>query len=193
MAKKKARAKRRRGRSPLDMLQPGEAQEVLQALLKAHPELKKEAEAIARSWISDVSSEAVADDVEWELGSLGIDDLNSRAGEHAGGYTGPSEAAWELLQEAIAPIVSEMERQLDLGLERAALETCKGLILGLYAVRERESDGCLGWAPDFAEEAAGDVLRKWHARRKGRRSFPRSFTGRKIPEWSHIVDRVESL
>ena len=60
------------------------------------------------------------------------------------GYTDPTDAAQEILHEAIDPIIDEMQRHLELGHGREALETCKGLVLGLYDARNKKNDGCLG-------------------------------------------------
>jgi hypothetical protein len=195
MAKSKPASSRRTKRaSALKRLQPSEAQEVLDSLLKAHPELRKEAEGVARSLIAEVSFEEVAEQVEWALAHLGLDDLGDRAGKHSWGYVGPTEAAWELLQEAIDPFIAELDRQLELGLWRQALETCKGLVLGLYEVRNKQSDGCLGWAPDFAGETAAEALKKWLGGQSGRKkvSFPSSFVDEHVPKWKALIDPVLS-
>ncbi|MBN1420699.1 MAG: hypothetical protein JXP34_18145 [Planctomycetes bacterium] len=190
MAKKAAgRRPKKRKPSALDRLEPGEAQGVLEAILKEHPHLRERAEEIARSVIGDVSFEDVAGEVEWALTSLDLDDLNSRAGRHSWGYVGPGEAAWELLQEAIDPIIQDMDRQMDLGLAREARESCKGLLLGLYTVRKCKGDGCLAWAPDFPAQTAGEILEKWGAGREGRkkaRRLPRSFLAKHLAAWSDL-------
>lgn len=100
----------------------------------------------------------MADDVEHDLRSLDLDDLGDRAGQHRGGYTSPTEAAWELLQEAVDPFLADMKRQMELGLEREALEVCKGVVLGLYRIRNTRGDEFLGWAEDFPAEAADDAF-----------------------------------
>src|SRR2546422_1475944 len=86
-----------RKNSILERLAPGESRTVLHRLLAARPDLGAEVEQIARGLLRDISFESVADDVEDALRSLDLDDLGSRAGRHYGGYTSPSEAAWELL------------------------------------------------------------------------------------------------
>ena len=194
MAKRKTAASRRgKSSSALRKLQPAESQEVLEALLKAHPKLRKQAEEIALALISEESCGEIADQVEWDLEHLGLDDLNSRAGNHGLGYVGPGEAAWELLHEAIDPIIADRDRHLELGQRRQALEICKGLVLGLYEVRNKENDGCLGWAPDFTEQTAEEILEKWRGRGKAKtRSFPRSFVDEHVPEWMGLVDRALS-
>jgi hypothetical protein len=195
MVEKKSARPRKLRNPALDKLQPAEAQEVLRAILKAHPNLREEAEGIARSLISEVSFDAIAGEVESELESHDLDELNSRAGKTRWGYVDPGDAAHEILHEAIDPIIDQMQRHLELGLGREALETCKGLVLGLYDVRNKKNDGCLGWAPDFASQTAEEVLEKWSKGirgkgTRGRRASLRSFLDEVAPEWSSMFDRV---
>src|SRR5271157_4905766 len=145
----------------LDEIQPGEAALVLRRLLAVHPELVSEAEEISRSTLGGVSFESVAGEVEDAIRQFDIDDLNGRAGSHSWGYTEPTEAAWELLEEAVEPFVEDMKRHLGLGLHDEALEICKGIVLGLYQCRDSGSDEFLGWAEDFPAEAAGSVVADW--------------------------------
>jgi len=194
--KRKVLAAKKRKPSALEKLQPGEAQEVLRSLLKAHPTLREEAEEIARSLISDVSFEGIAEEVEWELESHDLDELNSRAGKTRLAYVDPGDAANEILHEAIDPIIDQMQSRLELGLGREALETCKGLVLGLYDVRKKKNDGCIGWAK-VAEQTAQEVLEKWSRGirgkgTKGRRTSLRSFLDDVAPEWGSMFDRVLS-
>ena len=188
---------KKRKPSALEKLQPSEAQEVLHNLLETHPELRKEAEETSRSLISDVSFDDVAGRVELALDHHDLDELNSRSANMRWGYVDPTDAAHEILHKAIDPIIAEMDRQLELGLGRQALETCKGLILGLYDVRDKRDDGCLGWAPDFAWITAEEVLEKWSKGirgkgKKGSRIRLRSFLDELAPEWSSTFERVLS-
>ncbi len=114
---------------------------------------------MALSLVGDFDFEAVADDVEYELRGLDIDDLNDRAGSQRDGYTEPTDAAWDLLQEVIDPFLANMRRHLERRMDAAALEMCKGIVLGLYRVRRQADDGVLGWAPDFPKEAAVQAVR----------------------------------
>lgn len=184
--------------SVLERLETDEARVVLQRLLIAHPNLRAEAEQTARSLLSQVSFESVADDVEQALRSLDLDDLGGRAGEHHGGYTSPTEAAWQLLQEAVDPFLADMKRQTELGLEREALEICKGLVLGLYRIRDARGDELLGWAEDFPFEAAADAVRVLvggsqrggRGTRRARPRFDEEFADKHVPEWSDLFARV---
>lgn len=184
--------------SALERLEADEARAVLDRLLAAHPDLRTEAEQAARSLLSQVSCESVADDVEHALRSLDLDDLGNRAGRHRGGYTSPTEAARELLREAVDPFLADMKRQMELGLEREALEICKGVVLGLYRIRNTRGDEFLGWAEDFPLEAAADAVRVLaRGNRKGpggkRRARPRfdeEFVDKHVPEWNDLIARV---
>ena len=125
-----------RGPSVLEKLDAAESASVLKALVDHHPELRSEAEALAREVLGEVSLFSVADDVEDAVLQFDYDDLNSRAGSHSGGYVEPTEVAWELLEEAVEPFVSQMKRYLELGLEEQSREVCQGILLGLYRVRD---------------------------------------------------------
>jgi hypothetical protein len=77
---------RKRAPSALKSLRPDESCAVLDALLKAHPDLVVEAERLAASILDDTTWESVAEDVEYALRSLPLEALSDRAGYH------PSEA-----------------------------------------------------------------------------------------------------
>ena len=185
--------------SILDRLKPEEAQGVLERLLAVHRGLRSEARQVAKSLLSEVAFEGVADEVEEAVRDLGLDELGSRAGEHGWGYTEPSEAAWELLEERVSPFIEDMKRQFELGLDAEALEICKGVVLGLYRVRNGQGDVVLQWAPDFPAETAAHAVATWRdggdkkAAGRGRRKqrvFPPDFVKEFVPEWEDLIDRV---
>jgi len=189
--------------SILDGLKPEEAQAVLRRLLTAHPELSAEAEQATRAVLGEVSFEALADEVEDAVCALDLDDLNGRAGRHSWGYVEPGEAALELLGEAVDPFLEDMKRHLERGLEAEALEVCKGIVLGLYRVRNRAGDEFLGWAPDFPEERAAWTVKLWRAggdeqkiatqSRGGKRpALPQDFVKQYVPEWDWLMAKHPS-
>ena len=184
----------------LDHIQPDEAAIVLQRLLTVHPELLAEAEEISRMTLGDVSFESIAGDLEDSIRQLDLDDLNGRAGRHSLGYTEPSEAAWELLEEAVEPYMEDMKRHLGLGLDEDAFGICKGIVLGLYQCRNESGDDFLGWASDFPAEAAGEAVADWVAgirqgssgklRGKDRALLLREFVDKHVPEWQWINEEA---
>ena len=76
--------------------------------------------------------------------ALDIDELGRRSGRHAGGYVGPTEAAWEILEETIAPFVQDVARKVDVRLEAEALAACEGVVLGLYRLDHGKAPELLG-------------------------------------------------
>ncbi len=200
-----ARKPSRKKGSVLDSLKPEEAQAVLRRLLAAHPGLGAEAEQIARSFLSEASFEAVADEVEDAVRALDLDDLHGRAGRHSWGYVEPSQAAQDLLEEAVDPFLEGMKRQFGRGLASEALEICKGIVLGLYRVRGRDADEFMGWAPDFPEEHAAWVVGVWRAagdEEKAARQIrplagkgpllPKDFVDQFVPEWTWLLEERPS-
>jgi hypothetical protein len=193
---------RRKG-SVLERLKAEEAQDVLRRLLAAHPDLGAEAETIARSHLGEETFETIADEIEEAVCALDLDDLNGRAGRHEWGYVEPTEAAWEILEEAVEPFVADIKRRIELGLEADALEICKGVVLGLHRVEQGKGGDLAEWAPDFPAEAAGDAIETWRTGdgpkkttgsgpRRNRRAFPQEFADRFVPEWRNMIARTLS-
>ncbi len=190
--------------SVLERLKPEEAASVLRRLLAAHPDLGAQAERIARSLLHEVTFKAVADEVEEAVRALDFEDLDGRAGRHKWGYVEPTEAAWEILEETVAPFLDDLRRQIELGLETEALEICKGVVLGLYRVEHGKGGELAEWAPDFPVEAAGGAVETWRnggggrmerPRTSGRRkcpAFPQDFVDRFVPQWGALITRVLS-
>jgi hypothetical protein len=177
----------------LARLTPDEGAGVLRSLLERHPELVAEAEGIARATVTDIDACGVAEEVEQAVLDLGVDELGTRAGRTRWGYVEPSEAAWELLGEAVDPFLGEMKRHIELGFEAAATGTCAGIVLGLYRCRDKSSDRLLGWAEDFPVEAAGHAVATLArgTRKKHRRAWrlPRAM-GARMPEWADMFGRA---
>jgi|SRR6266542_1715544 len=181
----------------LDKLDEAEGASVLRKLLDRHSELRNEAEAIAREMLAGISPSSVADEIEDALLQFDYDDLNGRAGRHSWGYVEPSEAAGELLEEALEPFINDLKRYLDAGLEDDADRFCQGILLGLYRVRDSEND-ILNWVPDFPGEAAGNALEVWletggsdrggaQVTKKRRRLSP-GFVREHVPDWDWLLN-----
>jgi len=145
-------------KSILDKLSADEHAVVLRALLKEHPDLRALAETIAVEMVSSPSDEDIAEDVCDAVTSLDLDSLNARAGKHSWGYVEPTEAAWELLQEAVEDVIADMKRRMELGVGTAAEAIYCGIVAGLHKATHAVSDGPLAWAPDFPVEHACYVV-----------------------------------
>ncbi|PYJ92661.1 MAG: hypothetical protein DME23_27085, partial [Verrucomicrobia bacterium] len=92
------------GKQAADMLERLDSEEavaLLHLLLDKHPELRPEVEEMAKNVISSKSIEDIAADVFSAVTEVDLEALHGRAGKHSWGYVEPSEAAWELLEEAL--------------------------------------------------------------------------------------------
>lgn len=204
MAAKKTKSSRarsaRKRAAPSERLLPGESALVLEKLLAAHPELRKEVNAVAIELAKASPFEATAESLADDLRGLDLDELNNHAGDHGDGYVDPSEAGYEACQEMLDPLLEEMDRQIELGLEADALETLKGIVLGLYMARNDKGDGCLAWAPDFPSDAAERAVSRWRdarSRTPAARSLAQKslkvlvkFVAEHAPEWNGRIERV---
>lgn len=166
---------------------------MLRTFLERHPELVAEAEEIARATVTDVDADAVAADVQQAVLDLDNDDLDTRAGRKSWGYVEPTEAAGELLEEAIDPFLAGMKRHIELGFEAAATATCAGLVVGLYRCRGKNSDQVLGWALDFPAETASQAVAMLAHESAARHHWTWRVADAvldQVPEWAAMIKRA---
>jgi hypothetical protein len=181
--------------SLLERLSTQEAVEVLKHLLEIHPELRQEAEQCANSYVASISVEDITDDVQARITNIDLEALNGRAGKHSWGYVEPGDAAVELLEESIEDLMDDMKRKAELGLGAAAEVVCVGIVRGLYSARDTNSDGALGWAPDFpgahADHIVGEFIRACspETRKKARESLLATLANC-APEWTEGLERA---
>src|SRR5258708_4827322 len=185
------RTSKRSGSEILDRLTGEDASAVLRQLLEMYSELRPKAEKIAMDLMASQSVEDIATEVSDALIGVDMDALNGRAGKHAWGYVEPGEAAIELLEEAIEDRVEDMKRHDELDMVASAQTVCAGIVAGLYACRKQNSDGALGWAPDFPAEHAGFIVQEFLGQSRhrltsaDRQTFLESLAGL-APEWKKI-------
>jgi len=168
----------------LDVLTGDEAGAVLQALLKAHPDLRSDARRIADGLLETVSLSDVAERVCGDLQALELDDLD--AGPHAGGYVEPSEAAWDVIEGVVAPYLHDLERRIKLRREVEALQVCSGIVAGLYNA-ERSGFELHRYAEDAPAELASRAVSIW-SRRRRKHALSRQFVEKFTPDWDWLAD-----
>ncbi len=173
--------------SILDSLSLGEKGELLDQLLAMQPQLREQVEQLARDRLAAGDRDAIAAQVQDALTGHGIEELSGRAGRQpGGGYVGPGEAAYEILDEDLRPLLDDMHRRATLGMTTAATELAIGVLCGLYEIRDSESDTLLGYAPDYAINRADQILRECA---KAGIELPLDDLLDLIPEWSMLVTR----
>jgi hypothetical protein len=75
------------------------------------------------------------------------------------------------------------------------LEICKGILVGLYQIRDTRSDEFLGWAEDFSAEAAADAVRVLAGGkqqvaagpRRARLHLDEEAMNKHLPGWSDLI------
>jgi hypothetical protein len=177
--------------SALERLNNNESARLWSQMLKRHPELRVEAEALALEMITKVSQGGVAEDVIFALEGIEQEDIWGRSGnDQIGRYVDPGEAAYELCDEALEPFLEELKRLLTLGLEVPALAQAQGLLLGLH--------GLEGKLPDDAEDYPADagvygVLGTWAESSPATSdSALLAWVDKELPGWAEDVRRTLS-
>ena len=118
----------------LNRLGQAEQLKLLSLLLKAHPELQDEAEALAVKIITTVDPEAIAAEVVWAFKGFDQQEIRDRsAKDKVGGFVDPRRSAGaKICEERFEPLMGALERLISLGQMEAALVQVKGLLNGLY-------------------------------------------------------------
>jgi hypothetical protein len=179
----------------LGRLTAEESAKVLAILLSRHQALCGEAEQIATELVSMPAVDQVAHAVHGCLTDIGCDAVTTRAGDPRWGHVAPTEAAWELLQQALGAVIRDMQRRVELGLVDAAEAICRGIVIGLHRAQGAGTDGALGWAPDFpskqASRAVAELLQACPADRK-RVTRERLLTALsdEAPDWREMLVRA---
>ena len=169
----------------MEALSAAERPAVLDELFGTRPDLRESAEGFAARHLSTEDRSAVGGDVADALLGLAIEELNGRAGLRPGrGYVHPSEAADEILDEALQPFLDDLERRAALGMSSAATELAAGILSGLYACRDGGSETVLEESPDYAAERASEVLNQC---RKLGIELPMTELLELMPEWDNLL------
>lgn len=125
-------ARASRTTSTLVALSAGEKATVLDEVFAVRPDLRALAETYAARLMSNEDRSAVAGGVEDALQGRDIEELNGHTVYRPGrGYVHPVEAADEILDEALAPFLHDLERRGTLGMRTATVELAVGILLGL--------------------------------------------------------------
>ena len=157
MAKRRLRAGER---ALLDGLSGDESRRVLEEVVRSVAGAGEIVERVAADLLGVVSVESVAGAVEKRLRSMPHTDLASRSGRLPGrGYVEPTEAAWELLEEAVEPWIADIERRGRLGSIDSASVVMTGVVTGLRRCQPAPESTVLDWATDAPRELAEEVVR----------------------------------
>lgn len=145
----------------LDSLSAGQAQGVFARLVRADPALAARAEGVARDLLQAVDAEAVAASLAADLARIAIEDVWKTSGRTRGGYLYPSERAWEMMDEVVAPYTAEMTAYLRRGMADASRLYCAGILLGIRQFEQESGSELLEEVPDYCDDAFSTIREEW--------------------------------
>lgn len=171
-----------------------EARRVLLELVGRHPDLSSEVTDLVEKMLGTTSFEWVADDVLEEIVNLEVFDMSNRSGGQPWGYVDPSEAAEEMVREVIEPFIDRIASCAAMGFHDAALELCRGVLLGLYRAERCDASDIVAWMGgglSVLAQAAIDALRPVRRRKDAvtPRPLPEElarFAKEHLPEWGWL-------
>ena len=111
-----------------------------------------ETETLAVRALSRRSRQEVADGVVAAIGAIGGYELFKSHVDK------DFQAARELFNRALSPFLQDIRRYSSLGLHDVALETCRGVLLGLFRVEQKRAAGVLPWILESFARFAHDPL-----------------------------------
>ena len=146
----------------LDSLSAEQAQDVLAQFIRDDPTLASRAEGVARDVLRIVGSEEIADSLAGDLAGIEIEDVWKTSGRtHDGGYLYPSERAWEMMDEIVAPYKEEMAAYLRRGMADESRLFCAGILLGIRRFEQDSGSALLDEAPDYCDDAFSSIREEW--------------------------------
>jgi len=170
----------------LDRLRPQEQAGLLPALLAAHPELAETLEALALARVRDVDADVIAGELEGRLNDLSLTAFAARAGKQPGYNVHETDAANEIVAEALADYEDDLWRAAGLDLPDVARTVLLGIVVGLHRCCDAPDGTVLAYAgPDTPVEHAAWLVHE--ARGAGIELDPDEVESR-CPDWILLPD-----
>ena len=138
-----------------------------------------------------IDVDETANDVFFVLDSIDVQDCWDRSGRSRYGYTEPSEAAVELVEEELQPFYDQAKTYRDLGMPEQETTYCKGVILGIYRYEHESKSEFRKWCIDVPIEYAGYLLDTWRERNQGTAPAQAmdEFIRHRCPKWAKYLIR----
>jgi hypothetical protein len=145
----------------IEKLTPQQALAILKRLSENEGEIRDAVHTEARTLLQAVNLDETADEAFFVLASIDVQDCWDRSGSSRYGYTEPSEAAVELVEEELQPFYDQAARYHELDMPEQEMTYCMGVILGIYRYEHESKSQFREWAEDISIECAGYLLTIW--------------------------------
>ena len=145
----------------LDAINPSEALQILKMLGQEDTNIKKRIEEIFLNQVQEIEVSEISDEVFFDLDFLDVEELWDRSGPNRDGYTDPTDAASEMIEEVIEPHLEKMKRLHSLGMFHEEMRYCMGVISGLHTFESESTTKFKEWAEDVSGEVASQILMEW--------------------------------
>lgn len=147
----------------ISQLSPADAVAILGALAASDEALADRIATMALDRIQPVDIDDVAGTLYDALSALEAEEVWERAGRKRHGYVETDEAAYQMIEEVLAPFLKDLTRYQKLGLRDEADEMCEGLLLGFYQFEHECVSQFKDWAPDAPIYFSETVVDAWKA------------------------------
>ena len=158
---------KKRKASSVNDLRPVEQAVVLETLAARNDAVGEAVREEIERLLAAVDPESIAGEVQVDLELIDTDTIEDRSGTDRYGYTAPDEAAWEVLEEALASYLERMKWYHSAGRDGACDAYAFGVLRGLFVFHHESEAEWTELAPDDVREMFGSVLREWQRLRKG--------------------------
>jgi hypothetical protein len=151
----------------VDDLRPHEAMEFLRRLWERRGPVGEAVRRELELAFEEIDAQSVALEVRLELEALDVDELFERSGDDSYGDTDLGDAAWHMIEEALAPYVERIHQFRALARNDACDGYTLGILQGIYAFDEESETDFKAWLADDARKAFDWVIAEWHGIRQG--------------------------
>lgn len=134
---------------------------ILKILAKEDVNIAKRIEQIATEYLSGVDIEDIASQVYFDLDSIKVEELWDRSGRTRHGYVEPTEMAWQMLEEALEPFLTELKKYQNLSMHTEAKNYCMGILKGIRQFEKESKSQYKDWAVDAPSGYFEMILNDW--------------------------------
>ena len=169
----------------LESISPEEALAILRQLVASNQTVRKRAERIAWTMLTEVDTEEVAGEVFMALDSLQVEDVWGISGSTRDGYVDTGTCAWGMVEEALAPMLRQLYQCQALSLKDAAKTYCMGILQGIYEFETTSNSEFKNWAVDAPAHYFVSTYKDWKKQAKNKKDIAevQRFIKDIAPEW----------